>query len=309
MIDTSLNKFRCVVHGSFGQHFEHIRETIKLFKAANITVVAPRSQEITAINGNFLLLENEEKLDPVQVELQYLHNLKDLGPNGFSYFVNPGGYIGKSAAYELGIAQSTGIPCYFSHKPQDLPVYVPTNHILSPQQLVDHIISNNELPSRQSNTKLHKMFQRLINPGSVVAAGGILEHRSRSNSLPEILLVKTHKWGGRYSIVGGKLKRGERLHDALHREILEETGLHGEINSHIATFDQIKSSGYYRDFVHHMFVDYVVSVSTQRVRLNEEAQSYVWAPAEQALAELDIEPNAVHTIKAYLANSQLVASN
>lgn len=303
MTKVNQNKFKVVVHGSFGQHFAQIVETIKLFKNNGINVIAPTSTEITAIKGSFLLLENEENLNPAAVELAYLHKLQQLGSNGFSYFVIPGGYVGKSAAYELGIAQANGVTCYFSHKPKDLPVYVPNSHILSPSSLVEYTTLNQALPSvtkRQSTTKLHKMFERLISPGSVVAAGAIIEHQSKPSSLPEILLVKTHKWGHRYSIVGGKVRRGERLTDALQREILEETGLSAKINEHITTFDQLKHSGYYQDYTHHMFVDYSVSVDSKRVRLNEEAQEYLWAPAEQALAELDIEPNAAHTIGEYL---------
>lgn len=81
------------------------------------------------------MLEDEEKLDPRYVELRYLHQLHKLGANGFSYFVNPGGYIGRSAAYELGIAQASNVPCYFSNKPKDLPVYVPSSHVISPSVL------------------------------------------------------------------------------------------------------------------------------------------------------------------------------
>lgn len=297
-------KYKCVVHGSFGRHFGEIRSAMQTFKLAKIKVIAPESNEIIAIKGSFLLLQDEEKLDPRYVELRYLHQLHKLGPQGFSYFVNPGGYIGRSAAYELGIAQATNVPCYFSHKPKDLPVYVPSSHIISPSALVEYIAKNNELPSatvRQSKTTLHKMFQKLINPGSVVATGGIITYQSKPSSLPEVLLVKTHKWGHRYSMVGGKVRRGERLHDALKREIKEETGLKADIGKHIATFDQLKNSGYYQDYLHHMFVDYEVRVASKKVRLNEEAQDYVWAPAEQALAELDIEPNAKHTLELYVA--------
>ena len=296
-------KFKCVVHGSFGQHFGQIAETIKLFKNFGIKVIAPSSTEITAIKDGFLLLENEEDLDPIMVELGYLHKLQQLGDNGFSYFVNPGGYIGKSMAYELGIAQSANVACYFSHKPKDLPVYVPSSHILKPQDFIEYINTHDSLPSvskRQSSSKKHKMFKNLVNPGSVVATGAIIQHQTSDKSLPEILLVKTHKWGHRYSIVGGKVRRNERLTEALQREIREETGLRSSIEQHIATFDQIKHSGYYQDYTHHMFVDYTVSVDSKRVKLNEEAQEYIWAPAEQALAELNIEPNARHTIEKYL---------
>lgn len=297
------NKFRCVVHGSFGQHFEQIIETIKLFKEFNIRVVAPTSTEITAIKGSFLLLENEEDLDPILVELSYLHKLQQLGSNGFSYFVNPSGYIGRSTAYELGIAQSSNVPCYFSHKPKDIPAYVPSSHIIKPRNFIEYITTHNSLPSiskRQSTTKKHRMFKNLVNPGSVVATGAIIQYQINDKSLPEILLVKTHKWGHRYSIVGGKVRRNEKLTEALQREIREETGLKSTVEKHIATFDQIKNSGYYQDYTHHMFVDYTVSVDSKRVKLNEEAQEYIWVPAEEALAELDIEPNARHTLEKYL---------
>lgn len=278
---------------------------MQVFKQAGIKVIAPESDEITAIKGSFLLLEDEEKFDPRFVELRYLHQLHKLGPKGFSYFANPGGYLGRSAAYELGIAQATNVPCYFSHKPKDLPVYVPSTHIISPSDLAVYILGNDHLPSVtkiQSKTNLHKLFQKLVSPGSVVATGGIIIYQSKPSSLPEVLLVKTHKWGHRYSMVGGKVRRGERLHEALRREVKEETGLQADIGNHIATFDQIKGSGYYRDYIHHMFVDYEVKVETKRVRLNDEAQDYIWAPAEQALAELNIEPNAKHTLELYVAS-------
>lgn len=298
-------KYKCVVHGSFGRHFSEIRSAMRTFKQAGIKVIAPESDEITAIKGSFLLLGDEERLDPRFVELRYLHQLHKLGPNGFSYFVNPGGYLGRSAAYELGIAQATNVPCYFSHQPKDLPVYVPSSHIISANDLTEYIMSNGCLPSvtkSQSRNSLHKLFQKLISPGSVVATGGIITYQSKPSSLPEVLLVKTHKWGNRYSMVGGKVRRGERLHDALRREVKEETGLRADIGNHIATFDQLKNSGYYQDYIHHMFVDYEVKVDSKNVRLNEEAQDYIWAPAEQALVELDIEPNARHTLELYAAS-------
>lgn len=298
-------KFRCVVHGSFGRHMPQIRSAIKTFARENINVLAPRSSEITAINGSFLLLEDEETLDPRYVELRYLQNLQLLGQYGFSYFVNPSGYIGKSSAFELGIALATGVPCFFSSKPKDLPVYVPKSNILSPQDLVRYISDNNFLPKpnlHSRNIVLHKMLNSLTANGSIVAAGGVVQYQRTSTSLPEVLLVKTHKWKGRYSIVGGKIKRNEKLHEGLMREIAEETGLKAVVEKHLVTFDQIKQSGYYRDYINHIFIDYIATTSSKKVSLNDEAQDFVWIPAEEALAELDIEPNARHTLEVYCKN-------
>lgn len=137
-------------------------------------------------------------------------------------------------------------------------------------------------------------------PGSVVATGAIIEHQpSHSRREKEVLLVKTHKWGNKYSVVGGKVRRNERLQHTLLREVKEETGLTGEIGPHICTFDQIKNSGYYQLGVQHIFVDNVVRVTSKQVVLNDEAQEYIWVLPSEALQYLDIEPNAKTTLKLY----------
>lgn len=293
-------QFRCVIHGSFGKHFAEIQRVAQLFQAAGIEVLAPKLTELTHDNNGFLLFEDEQGLDPRLVELRYLHNLKKLGKGGFSYFVNPEGYVGKSASYELGIAQLTNVRCFYMEKLNDHPAYVHKNSVWSPAKLVSYIVENQALPPEMTHVnerQIHKLWQELMVPGSVIATGAIIERQVKDKK--EILLVKTHKWGDRYSIVGGKVKRNERLKDALLREVFEETNLKGEVGRHLATFDQIKDSGYYQKGISHVFVDNVVHVENRKVILNDEAQSYVWVPAEEALASLDIEPNARMTVELY----------
>jgi ADP-ribose pyrophosphatase YjhB (NUDIX family) len=297
-----MGKFRCVLHGSFGRHFNEIQTVHKLFTDAGIEVLAPKPGELVSKNNGFALFEDEGDGDPRLIELLYLHNLQRLGKTGFSYFINPQGYIGKSAAYELGVAQLANVRCFFTNKLDDHPAYVHKNSIWQPEKLVEFIKTYDKLPAPvvgRSDRVIHKLWHQLMVTGSVVAAGAIIEHQPNRGQDKEILLVKTHKWGGRYSIVGGRVKRNERLDQALLREIKEETGLRGEIGKHIATFDEIKDSGYYKDWVQHIFVDNVVRVKSKVVRLNDEAQDYVWVRPQDALKHLDIEPNAKATIQLY----------
>lgn len=298
-----MSQFQCVLHGSFQKHFPEIQRIHKLFTAAGIKVLAPAVSEIKAFQDGFAILESDVAQDQRMIELLYLHNLRQLGENGFSYFVNPEGYIGKSASYELGIAQVTNVPCFFYNKPADHPAYVHANSVWSPEMLAEWIVTKGTLPEpriHSSETKIHELWETLMVPGSVVAVGGIIEYDSvKTQTEKEILLVKTHKWGGRYSMVGGKVWRNERLADALQREVKEETGLASKVGKHICTFDQIKNSGYYRQGTQHIFVDQIVTVDSKQVQLNDEAQGYLWTPASVALRELDIEPNARHTIELY----------
>lgn len=288
--------FKCVLHGSFRKHFDEIRRIHKLFTEAGIEVLAPTMSEIKSVEDGFVVLESDEAKDQRMIELLYLHNLKKLGSNGFSYFVNPEGYIGKSASYELGIAQISNIKCFFKDKLSDHPAYIHNNSVWKPEHIVEYVKEKGSLPEpkiKRNEKAVHKLWTDLMVPGSVVAAGAIIEYGK------EILLVKTHKWGGKYSIIGGKIKRNERLQDAIIREVKEETGLQAKVGDHICTFDQIKNSGYYMPGVQHIFVDKVVKVNSKKVRLNEEAQEYLWVPANVALRELDIEPNARHTLELY----------
>jgi len=304
-MDTKQEKkpnFRCVLHGSFRKHFEEIKKIHRLFTENGIEVLAPAMSEIKAMEGGFTILASDREKDQRMIELLYLHNLKRLGENGFSYFVNPEGYIGKSASYELGIAQVSNVKCFFSEKLNDHPAYLYQNAVWKPEQIVEFIRENGRLPEPQikrNEEAVHKLWEELMVPGSVVAVGGIIEYEPIVGHEKEVLLVKTHKWGDKYSIVGGKVRRNERLEEALIREVNEETGLAAGIGDHICTFDQIKNSGYYLSGIQHIFVDKIVRVGSKKVRLNDEAQEYIWMPAKIALRDLPIEPNARHTLELY----------
>lgn len=300
--DSPKPSFRCVLHGSFQKHFAEIKKVHELFRANGIEVLAPALSEIKSIDNGFALLASDREQDPRMIELLYLNHLKRLGENGFSYFVNPQGYIGKSTSYELGIAHASNVRSFFLEQPSDHPAYI-HNAVWSPEHLVEYILEHQELPVskiKRNEQLIHQLWDDLLVPGSVVAAGGIIEYSAASpKRQKEILLVKTHKWGGRYSIVGGKVRRNERLEDALLREVREETGLKAIVGKHICTFDQIKNSGYYQRGIQYIFVDAVVRVESKKVRLDDEAEEYLWVPSSVALKELAIEPNARHTLELY----------
>jgi len=303
------SNFRCVLHGSLRKHYKEIKQVRELFVRAGIEVLAPADSEIKAVRDGFVILESDNEKDPRLIELVYLHHLKHLGADGFSYFVDPDGYIGKSVSYELGIAQILNVKCFFAEKPADHPAYLHKNSIWKPEDLVEFIKTNGKLPDpkiERDEKKIHQLWTDLIIPRPIVAVGGIIEYAKPTRTGErEILLVKTHKWGGKFSVVGGKVKRNERLENAWKREIKEETGLEATIGQDICAFDQIKNSGYYDFAVNYIFIDKIARVESQKIRLNEEAEDYIWILPGKALTELDIEPNARHTLELYAKMSSV----
>lgn len=300
--DKHSKSFRCVLHGSFRKHFAEIGRIRRLFADAGIEVLAPAAADMAAEEGGFVFLNGEEGKDKRLVELLYLHHLKRLGRNGFSYFVNPEGYIGKSASYELGIVQLTNTRCFFLAPLADHPAYVHRNAVWPPELLAEYIAERHALPEPQveaNEAAIHVLWEELMVPGSVVAAGPMIEYADRDAKEKEVLLVRTHKWGGRWSMVGGKVRRNERLDETLLRELREETGLSGCVGEHLCTFDQVENSGYYMPGIQHIFVDKVVRVESRAVRLNDEAEKFAWVRPKEALRFLDIEPNARKTLALY----------
>lgn len=297
---------KCILHGSFRNNFDLIREVHTIFTNAGIDVIAPEISEIVGQTDGFIHLADDVSKDPRVTELLYLQKLSELGSTGFSYYINPQGTLGTSASYELAMDQLTNIRYLFMQPLQDHPAYVPQNSIWNPKELVHYVKETGTYPQPsipQDEEYIHKMVQELILPGSLIAVGAIIvdysSKRYKTGQERDILLVQTHKWRGRFSIVGGKVRRNERLRDALQREIKEETNLEAGIEESICTFDEIKGSGYFIPSVHRVFTDNVVYVGKRRVILNEEAESYVWIPATVALRDLDLEPNARMTLELY----------
>ena len=113
-----------------------------------------------------------------------------------------------------------------------------------------------------------------------------------------IFLMRSHKWRGEYVIPGGHIELGERMEEALVREIKEETGLDIFDIGFLQFQEFIFDEAFWRRG-HFIFFDFTCKTDTTDVVLNAEAQEYVWVSVEDAL-ELPIEPYTRVCIQAYL---------
>jgi ADP-ribose pyrophosphatase YjhB (NUDIX family) len=128
----------------------------------------------------------------------------------------------------------------------------------------------------------------------VVTVGAIVERADG-----RILLVRTHKWGDRLGLPGGKVERGERLEDALRREILEETRLMIHDCRFVVALDSIDSPEFHRS-LHMVLLNYHCRSDGGEVQLNDEAESYLWATPNEALT-LDLNAPTRSLIERWLA--------
>ncbi len=119
------------------------------------------------------------------------------------------------------------------------------------------------------------------------------------NPKSEILLCKTHKWKNMYCVPGGHVEIGETIEQAAKREALEETGLNLK-NVSVFSIEECIFSEHFWEKKHFIFIECICRTRSAKVKLNDEAQEYLWVSPEKALRLKNVEHYTRKTIKGYL---------
>lgn len=104
-----------------------------------------------------------------------------------------------------------------------------------------------------------------------------------------VLLLRTHKWSGKWGIPGGKIRCGEASETALRRELAEETGLSPHAIRFVMVQDCIDSHEF-ESPAHFLLLNYLADIqgSHPPVTLNDEAEEACWVtPADALTMELN----------------------
>ena len=138
-------KISATISGSFKRDLDEIRKKIHEFQQEGVDVLSPKSSRAVSLNGEFVKLE-EDKGTPGEIESRHL---EAISRSDFLYIVNPGGYIGRSVAFEIGYALSRNIPIYSLEKPED----VALSFFVKSKKRINTI-------KREVNVKRHKIYSR-----------------------------------------------------------------------------------------------------------------------------------------------------
>lgn len=102
------------------------------------------------------------------------------------------------------------------------------------------------------------------------------------NRTGELLLLKSHKWPGKYVVPGGHVELGERIEDAAIREAKEETGL-DIYDLEFINFQQFIYDPSFWKPRHFIFFDYACKTESTEVQLNDEAEEHIWVGLDTAV--------------------------
>jgi NTP pyrophosphatase (non-canonical NTP hydrolase) len=107
---------RVVLSGSYRRDPQGLRAAYDLLCAAGCEILSPPSVDFVDEIDGFVVTVDEARDSPAAIEARHIAALREAD---LVWLHVPGGYIGPSAALEIGIAHSLDIPVYASTRPSD----------------------------------------------------------------------------------------------------------------------------------------------------------------------------------------------
>ncbi len=131
------------ISGSYRKHLSAILRAREEFIELGISVLRPTSGRVIEDAGNFVRLEG----DPEDPRRAADHQLTAIRSSNLLYVVNPGGYIGGSAMFEIGYAIALGLPVVSSEQPFEAAAAARTRAVGAPARAVGLLCARLMLPA------------------------------------------------------------------------------------------------------------------------------------------------------------------
>jgi NTP pyrophosphatase (non-canonical NTP hydrolase) len=133
-----------VLSGSYRKDFEGLRRTYEELQDLGCRVLSPSS--VTAVNeiDGFVYMKGEEVQNPEDIETRHLNAIQS---SNFVWLHCPNGYLGPTAAAEVGFANAVGVPVYAREAPSDKGMKLLVRVVNSPLQAVETRRGHQEPPA------------------------------------------------------------------------------------------------------------------------------------------------------------------
>lgn len=128
-------KHKGLIIGSFRKHYKKMSDIIDLFDKADIEVLSPKKATVLNSEDEFVVFDYDPKhLSEKELEDLVLEKIHKVD---FVYLVNPGGYVGLSAAFEVGYCVAHRIKV-FAMEPSDELCAKYLHGIKKPEEVIEY---------------------------------------------------------------------------------------------------------------------------------------------------------------------------
>jgi hypothetical protein len=114
------------VSGSFHRHLDEIMSCVQTLRDMRIEVLSPSDPRVVDADGPFLFVASDRHRS---VRLVQDRHLGAIHQADFVWLVCPDGYVGQSAALEIGFAVACGVSIYSTTLPADLTLRQYVTHV------------------------------------------------------------------------------------------------------------------------------------------------------------------------------------
>jgi NTP pyrophosphatase (non-canonical NTP hydrolase) len=154
----SLKNVQVVLSGSYRKDYEGLRRAYEHLKDLNCEVLSPSS--VNAVNelDGFVYMLGEESEAPDVIESRHLDAIQR---SQFMWLHAPSGYVGTSAALEVGFAHAIGVPIFSSEPLNDAILRGFVQVVASPGVVMDRI-ANHTLPVPRPALKAFQQYYRRV---------------------------------------------------------------------------------------------------------------------------------------------------
>jgi NTP pyrophosphatase (non-canonical NTP hydrolase) len=139
-------RFSCdvVISGSYRKDFESLIHTYEEFRDLGCRILSPSNVVIVSESDGFVYMKGEETETPEKIEDRHLDAI--LKAN-FVWLHTPEGYVGPTAALEVGFAHAAGVPVYAKELPTDKALRSFVQIVSSPVDLLGDKVNNPQPPA------------------------------------------------------------------------------------------------------------------------------------------------------------------
>jgi NTP pyrophosphatase (non-canonical NTP hydrolase) len=105
-----------VLSGTYRKQFDVLKLAYEEFQDLGCTVLSPSNVSIVREEHGFVYMRGEETQTPESIEERHLEAIQKAS---FVWLHAPDGYVGPTAALEIGFANAVGVPVYAREMPKD----------------------------------------------------------------------------------------------------------------------------------------------------------------------------------------------